>query len=107
MSIKELLGKRIKEIRKERGLTQEEFAEMINISQRTLSGIEVGKNFLTSQTLDKILEVFEMQPDDLFQLKNLRNTNELKIDIICALEKMSDKKIRLIYSIVEILKNMI
>ena len=104
MSIKNLLGKRIKEIRKEHGLTQEEFAEMINISQRTLSGIEVGKNFLTSQTLDKILEVFEMQPDDLFKLKNLRSAKELKKEITKALENMSEHKIRVIYSIVDAIK---
>ncbi|MBQ7450418.1 helix-turn-helix transcriptional regulator [bacterium] len=104
MSIKNLLGKRIKEIRKEHGLTQEEFAEMINISQRTLSGIEVGKNFLTSQTLDKILEVFEMQPDDLFKLKNLRSAKELKKEITKALENMPEHKIRVIYSIVDAIK---
>ena len=104
MSIKNLLGKRIKEIRKERGLTQEEFAEMINISQRTLSGIEIGKNFLTSQTLDRILEVFDMQPDDLFKLKNLRSANELKKDIISILDNMPEDKIRIVYSVIEGIK---
>ena len=104
MGIKELLGKRIKEIRKERGLTQEEFAERINISQRTLSGIEVGKNFLTSQTFDKILEVFEIQPDEIFKVKSLRPIEELRKELVENIKTMSEEKIRLAYSILDIVK---
>ena len=104
MGIKELLGKRIKALRKEKGYTQEEFAEMIDISQRTLSGIEVGKNFLTSQTLDKILDVFKIQPDDIFRLKNLQSVNELKSEIVNVLDNMSEEKIRIVYSVVDAIK---
>ena len=57
MNIKTLLGKKIKQYRILRGFSQEKLAELLNISQRTLSGIECGNNFLTSQTMDKILEV--------------------------------------------------
>ena len=42
--IKKLLGKRIKELRKEKGITQEEFAEMLNVSGRTVSRWETGTN---------------------------------------------------------------
>ncbi|MEI8356296.1 MAG: helix-turn-helix transcriptional regulator [Deltaproteobacteria bacterium] len=37
---KELLGARIKEIRKARGLTQEQLAEMVDIEQKHVSRIE-------------------------------------------------------------------
>ena len=104
MGIKDLLGKRIKELRKERGLTQEEFSELINISQRTLSGIESGKNFLTSQTLDKILEIFKIAPDDIFKLKSLRASDELKKEIIATVKTLSDDKVRVVYSVIESLK---
>ena len=104
MGIKELLGKRIKDLRKEKGLTQEEFAEMINISQRTLSGIEVGKNFLTSQTLDKILEVFEIQPDEIFKVKSLRSAEELREELIITIKNISAEKIKIIYSIIDAIK---
>ena len=42
MNIKKLLGEKIKRLRKNRGLTQEQFSEMINIAPRNLSRIEVG-----------------------------------------------------------------
>jgi len=38
----EELGKKIKQLRKERGYTQEEFAKLIGISRTTLSKIENG-----------------------------------------------------------------
>ena len=43
MDIKKELGEKIKRIRKQRGLTQEELAEMVDISPRSLSNIEVGE----------------------------------------------------------------
>ena len=49
MDIKRLLGKKIKQYRILKGYSQEKFAELLNISQRTLSGIECGSNFLSSQ----------------------------------------------------------
>ena len=40
MNNKKLLGKRIKEIRKSKGYTQEQLSEMIEIETSSLSGIE-------------------------------------------------------------------
>ncbi len=55
MGIKKELGKKIKKLRIERGYTQEILSEMVDISQRALSSIEVGENFVTAETLDKLL----------------------------------------------------
>ena len=49
--IKKLLGRRIKELRESKDLTQEQLAEKIGIGQRNLSKIECGNNFVTSETL--------------------------------------------------------
>lgn len=48
--IKEQLGKRIYELRKQQNISQEELAEKLDISQRSLSKIETGKT-LSSQIL--------------------------------------------------------
>ena len=42
---KELLGGRIKELRKLKGLSQEKLSEKINIDPKHLSRIEVGRGF--------------------------------------------------------------
>ena len=66
MGIKEELGKRIKALRIQRGYTQEKLSELIDISQRALSSIELGENFVTSETLDKLLATFEITSEDFF-----------------------------------------
>ena len=45
MNIKKELGEKIKRVRKSRGITQEQLAEMIDISPRSLSNIEVGGDY--------------------------------------------------------------
>lgn len=50
MKLKKLLGERIKRLRKNRNLTQEQLAEMIEIAPRNLSRIEVGESFVTAET---------------------------------------------------------
>ena len=44
MGIKKELGKKIKRIRLAKGYTQDKLSEMVDISQKALSSIEVGEN---------------------------------------------------------------
>ena len=74
-TLKEKLGKRIKEIRKSRNLTQEKLAEMIGLDTPNLSNIERGKRFLSSETLEKIVKSLNLltlkQTISKFNLYNL------------------------------------
>lgn len=68
--VKKILGSRIAELRKMRKLTQEQLSEMVNISPTTLANIELGNNFLTAETLDKIKTIFNVEYKDLFDYFN-------------------------------------
>ena len=65
-NIKEMLGKRIKEIRKRRGLTQEKLAELAGIEPPSLSNIENGKNYPNHDTLEKISLALDVKPFELY-----------------------------------------
>lgn len=56
-------GKRIKELRKKKGYTQESFANEIGISYRTYSGIESGAHSTSIETLVEIAQVLETSLD--------------------------------------------
>ena len=43
--LKKAFGKKLKFIRKAKGLTQEKLGELIDINQRQLTRIECGKNY--------------------------------------------------------------
>lgn len=107
MNIKKLLGKKIKHYRILRGFSQEKLSELLNISQRTLSGIECGNNFLTSQTLDKIFDILKITPDELFHVEYLKSNKELTVEltnIIKSLEK-DEEKLRTIYRVIKAILN--
>lgn len=76
--IKILLGKKIKQYRKNKKLTQEQLAELINIEIPSLSNIETGKFAPSLETVQKLCEVLEVNLWELYFFKNLTETDMLK-----------------------------
>ena len=102
MNIKKQLGAKIKRLRQKRGYTQEQFAEKIDIATRTLSGIETGENFLTADTLEKILDVLNVSSSELFALYHIKPEEDLISEIITDIQNLKDRqKIETIYKIVK------
>lgn len=84
-NIKQLLGRRIKEIRTKKGYTQEKLAEMINIGERNLIKIECGNNFVTAETLSKILSALDVEASELFDFKHNNELPILKEELLNAI----------------------
>lgn len=61
------IGHRIKEIRKDRGLTQERLAELIELTPQFLSLIEAEMKKPSVDTLIKIANALKVSPGDFFQ----------------------------------------
>ena len=101
MNNKKLLGRRIKELRKNAGLTQEKLAEMINIETTSLSGIESGRHFPSLPTIEKIAHNLNVEIKTLFDFYHLKSVDLMKTDIINNLNKLSDDKIAFIHRFFE------
>ncbi|MTP79471.1 helix-turn-helix domain-containing protein [Turicibacter sanguinis] len=54
------IGLRVKEIRKDVGLNQEEFSKRINISRSNLSNIEIGRVISTDRVINDICSEFKI-----------------------------------------------
>ena len=54
--LKIILGKRLREIRVSRGLTQEGLAELLGVTPRYLAGIERGERNLTLDSIDSLAD---------------------------------------------------
>lgn len=103
MGIKNELGKKIKRMRIEKGYTQEQLSELIDISQKALSSIETGENFVKAETLDKILKTFDITAEELFATNQLKDSAELLEMInknIAKLENMPEK-LEIIYNLTQ------
>ncbi len=91
MDIKSNLGIRIKELRKQRRLSQEKLAELVDISQNALSYIETGDNFCSADTLEKIITALEIDPQELFDFGHFKSNDELLNEINHILNKNPEK----------------
>lgn len=103
MNIKKQLGEKIKRIRKSKNITQEQLAEIIDISSRNLSGIELGNYFVKAETLEKILKALDVTTEELFSNDHLKEKAELIKEINLHLKKFSQNKVECVYKIVKYL----
>src|SRR5438093_6669103 len=62
-----LVGSRIRELRKGRHLTQTELSDRIGIAQSDLSRMEQGEYKVGLDTLFKILQVFDLKMGEFFE----------------------------------------
>jgi transcriptional regulator with XRE-family HTH domain len=69
-SLRRDFGKRIKSIRLERKLTQEEFAELVDISVDFLSLIERGVNSPSFEVLEQMANSLKIPVRELFDFRN-------------------------------------
>ena len=104
MDNKKLLGKRIKEIRKQKNLTQEQLAELIQIETGSLSAIESGRHFPSLPTLEKISTTLDVELKQLFEFNHLVTAEKMKDSISKNIDSLSTEKLAFIYQFVESFK---
>jgi transcriptional regulator with XRE-family HTH domain len=90
-----LFGDRLKELREEKELTQEELGKFLNVSRQTISGYESGSIEPSIANLVKIADIFNVSLDYLLcrtkerynlNLKDKKN-KELLLDLIKVIDK--------------------
>lgn len=101
MDNKHLLGKRIKEIRKFSGFTQEKFSEMIGIETSSLSGIESGRFFPSLHVLDKMANVLKIELIEFFKFSTVDIPDDVDGEISSIIENLSDKNKTLVYKMLK------
>lgn len=82
---KNLLGNRIRELRKRQGLTQGEFAKKLNITQARVSRIENGvDNLYTEEQLEPFAKALNTTVEDLkhYQDKRIEVKNVFYITLV-------------------------
>jgi transcriptional regulator with XRE-family HTH domain len=61
------LGRNLRRLRRERGLSQEAFAEKTGIHRTYIGGIERGERNVTLETVERIAAPFGLDPLDLLK----------------------------------------
>lgn len=98
---KELLGNRIKRLRKLRGLSQEELSEKVDIDPKHLSRIEVGRGFPSLDTLERLADALNVELKDFFEFTHeTPSPRELKETLTGLLKEVDEERLRLLVKIV-------
>lgn len=83
------LGNKIKKLREAKKLTQMEFSELINISDKALSKIEVGRSYPKLDTFFAMSKILEISLDNIIN-NDSAETNEAYIRMINSRLNMVD-----------------
>lgn len=67
MDIKSKIGNKIRKLRHQRDLSQEQFANLCGLDRTYIAGIEQGKRNVSIVNLDKIARAFEISLSELFE----------------------------------------
>lgn len=98
MNTKELLGLKVKEFRKQRKITQEKLAEIIGVDNGYISKLEVGQNFPSISTLERIAEALGVELYELFQFTR-RKDKDFKDEIIAIYDNLNKEKQYTLYRV--------
>ena len=66
MDIKEKIGKRIREIRESKKISQEKLAELADLDRTYISSVEKGKRNISIENIEKITKALDHTLQDFF-----------------------------------------
>lgn len=96
---KEIIGKKIRQIRTEKGFSQEELSEKIDISPRHMCTIENGKSVPSLETFVNIARVLDIDINNFFNLTP-GDHNTLRDEIYNLIQTSTVKELNLIKDII-------
>lgn len=84
-------------------MTQEYVAEKIGIETTSLSNIENGRYYPTSENLEKITNILSVKPSELFNFEYLQPQAQITEEMYEAM-KQNEKLARLMYKFYMLIK---
>ena len=101
MNEQKLFGKRIKELRKQRNLTQEELSEKLGVFQKQIGNIETGTTFTTMANIVKLARIFNVDVKDLFEFNHHKSREDIINEISEIIINTPVEKLKTIYRVIK------
>lgn len=105
MSIREYFGKKLKEIKESKGLSQAALGELVNLQTQTVSQIERGCRAVSFTKLEEMIEKLEIDPSDLFTFEEIQKQPALIKNITKQLSGFDEESLRFIIGFIKEFKN--
>lgn len=96
-----IIGRRIKDARKKKGLTQEQLVEKMGVSIAYLSKVETGKIHINLERLSQICSILEVTEGEILNGVSNHSEKYLNSEFNTILRKCSAKQQKLAYRILQ------
>ena len=103
-TLKYRFGRRVKELRKAKGMTQEQIAALINIEPPNVSKMESGLHFPQADKIEKIAKALDVNISELFNFGHIQKKEELIDCLNHEIKNLDNKTLELVYKFVNELK---
>ncbi len=77
MGLKNTFANNLKRIRKRNKLTQEQFAELVNVAPRHISFLETGRSFPSCELMERICNILHADISEFFKASEKLSREEL------------------------------
>lgn len=96
-------GKKLQQIRKAKGLTQEKLAELAGVHEKHISKLELGTYKPSFDTLNKVLTALDLKIDEVgLNLEKVSvNDNPFYIKSVQILNSANDEELEFYYSLLK------
>ena len=99
--LRELFGKKLEDLLKNHKMKQCELAEKLDIDPQSISRMIAGKHFPKEENIEKMIQAFNISPEELFSFTQVADDNELINDINRLLSNAPSNKIRMAHKIIK------
>lgn len=103
MSKDNSFGKKLQQIRKSKGLTQEKLAELAGAHEKHISKLKLGTYKSSFDTLNKVLTALDLKIDEVgLNLENVSaNDNPFYIKSVQILNNATEQELEFYYSLIK------
>ena len=101
----ETVGKRIKEVRKQKGMSQDELAERANLSSQYISQIETGRKKGSLPTYNKLAKALGVSIDEL--TGSISEGSRVLSDVDLILQDCSKEERELLVEVLRVVKRVV
>src|SRR2546428_13843186 len=103
MDTKELLGRRVRELRQKRKLTQEKLAELAGVDISYLGNIERGTENPSLAILEKLSTALATKPHHILNFEHeMQGEKALRRRIVQVLDKCNESELQMILKFVNV-----
>ena len=101
---KEIIGAKFQKYRKMRNLTQFQLAELVGLSEKQISRIEVGQNYPTYLSFAKLIEVLDINISDFFINSDIE-INKEQYDSIKIIKNSKPLEQKIYHDVIKAINN--